>query len=123
MESIFLTFCYLSFLFVGKELFSCKTAVANFQEILDTLGGPGEKKRGEELLQRLRIVEDSVCDKLNVKGKVKYRSLAIFGTGEFLKATTATANHAFVRSALNKGINFAVFLHESRALTEGKQLV
>lgn len=109
-------------LFQGRELYCCKTAADNFKNILDTLGGHGEKIRGEEFLKRIKIVEDKPTSKLKPGGKIKERSLAIFGTGEYLQAVTVTANHAFVRSAMNQGVYFAVFLHESRALTEGKQL-
>lgn len=109
-------------LFEGRELYCCKTAVDNFRTILKTLGGEGEKKRGEEFLKKITVVEDKPTDKLKAGGKIKERSLAIFGTGEYLEAVTVTANHAFVRSAINQGVYFTVFLHESRALTEGKQL-
>ncbi|KAK6624349.1 hypothetical protein RUM44_011208 [Polyplax serrata] len=88
----------------------------------DTLGGQTEKERGENILKQCTIVEDRPTDKLKILGKIKERSLAIFGTGESLQAVTVTANHAFIRSAMNQGINFSVFLHEARALTERKQL-
>lgn len=109
-------------LFDGRELYCCKTAADNFKNILDTLGGDGEKERGEKFLKNIKIVEDRPTIKLKTGGKIKERSLAIFGTGEYLEAVTVTANHAFIRSAMNQGVYFAVFLHESRALTEGKQL-
>lgn len=103
-------------------MYCCATAAKIFKNILNTLGGKSEKQRGEELLNKLIVVEDKPCDRLKIMGKVKKRSLAIFGTGEYLKAVTVTANHAFVRAAMNQGINYSVFLHESRALTEEKQL-
>ncbi|KAL0279619.1 UNVERIFIED_CONTAM: hypothetical protein PYX00_001135 [Menopon gallinae] len=108
--------------FAGKELYCCETAVKNFKDILDVLGGKGECERGRELLERIIVIEDHPTTKLKAGGKIKERSLAIFGTGEYLKAITVTANHSFIRSALNKGVYFEVFLHESRALTEGKEL-
>lgn len=89
---------------------------------MNVLGGKNECKRGEELLRRIIVIKDHPTSRLKVGGKIKERSLAIFGTGEYLKAITVTANHSFIRSALNKGVYFEVFLHESRALTEGKEL-
>lgn len=103
-------------------MYCCSTAAKIFKNILDVLGGKEEKERGEKILKRLIIVDDKPTNKLKVLGKVKERSLAIFGTGEYLEAVTVTANHAFVRAAMNQGIYFSVFLHESRALTQEKQL-
>lgn len=106
----------------GRELYCCSSAAKTFKNILEIIGGKSEKERGESLLKRIIIVEDHPTNKLKINGKVKERSLAIFGTGEYIQAVTVTANHAFVRSAMNQGIYFPVFLHESRALTEEKQL-
>ena len=38
----------------------------------------------------------------------------------FEKVVTVSANSGFVRAAQGQGINLAVIIHESRALTEGK---
>jgi hypothetical protein len=53
-------------------------------------------------------------------GKIKQRSRAIFGTGDRRRVLTVTANAGFVRSARGQGVDLAVYLHESRALTEDK---
>uniref|UniRef100_A0A8B9KJX7 Chromosome 7 open reading frame 25 n=1 Tax=Astyanax mexicanus TaxID=7994 RepID=A0A8B9KJX7_ASTMX len=108
----------------GKELFACHSAVHDFQVILDTLGGPGEKARAEELLARLTIVPDQPSErtgKLVTSSKVNRRSLMIFGTGDSLRAVTMTANSGFVRAAANQGVRYSVFIHQPRALTEGKE--
>ncbi|CAF90283.1 unnamed protein product [Tetraodon nigroviridis] len=47
----------------GKELFACRAAVHDFQVILDTLGGPGEKERAQKLLARLRLVDDQPSER------------------------------------------------------------
>lgn len=44
-------------------MYVCQTALDDFQSILDTLGGPGEKKRAEDLLSRVTIVEDGPSDR------------------------------------------------------------
>ena len=55
-----------------------------------------------------------------MSGKIKHRSLAIFGTGDHLKLSTITANVGFVRAAKGQGIDLAVIVHKLRALTKGK---
>ncbi|XP_051943954.1 UPF0415 protein C7orf25 homolog [Hippocampus zosterae] len=108
----------------GKELYACSAAVADFRLILDTLGGPGEKERARQLLARLRLVDDRPSERalaLVPSAKVNRRSLLIFGTGDSLRAVTLTANGRFVRAAANQGVRFSVFMHQPRALTEGKE--
>lgn len=108
----------------GKELFACHSAVEDFRVILDTLGGPGEKSRAEELLARLKVVPDQPSERTNrlvASSKVNRRSLMIFGTGDTLRAITMTANSGFVRAAANQGVRYSVFIHQPRALTEGKE--
>ncbi|KAM3850308.1 UPF0415 protein C7orf25 homolog [Diretmus argenteus] len=108
----------------GKELFACRSAIDDFQVILETLGGPGEKTRAQELLARVRVVEDQPSERtqrLTTSSKVNRRSLMIFGTGDTLRAVTMTANSGFVRAAANQGIRYSVFIHQPRALTEGKE--
>ncbi|XP_041960870.1 UPF0415 protein C7orf25 homolog [Alosa sapidissima] len=108
----------------GKELFACQSAVQDFRVILDTLGGPGEKARADELLARLTVVPDEPSERTNrlvMSSKVNPRSLMIFGTGDSLRAVTMTANSGFVRAAANQGVRYSVFIHQPRALTEGKE--
>ncbi|XP_007542744.1 UPF0415 protein C7orf25 homolog [Poecilia formosa] len=108
----------------GKQLFACHAAVTDFRTILDTLGGPGEKERAQTLLARLHLVDDQPSERsrrLTPSAKVNRRSLAIFGTGDFLRAVTMTANSRFVRAAANQGVRYSVFIHQPRALTEGKE--
>ncbi|KAJ8011100.1 hypothetical protein DPEC_G00054680 [Dallia pectoralis] len=108
----------------GKELYVCQSAVRDFRVILDTLGGPNEKARAEELLGRLHVVPDQPSERthrLTASSKVNRRSLMIFGTGDALRAVTMTANSGFVRAAANQGVRYSVFIHQPRALTEGKE--
>ncbi|XP_023264802.1 UPF0415 protein C7orf25 homolog [Seriola lalandi dorsalis] len=114
----------LDALMAGKELFACRAAVTDFQLILDTLGGPGEKERAQKLLARLHLVDDQPSERtlrLTPSAKVNQRSLTIFGTGDSLRAVTMTANSRFVRAAANQGVRYSVFIHQPRALTEGKE--
>ncbi|XP_057306698.1 UPF0415 protein C7orf25 homolog isoform X2 [Hydractinia symbiolongicarpus] len=108
----------------GKELICCQTAHDNFQEILNTVGGPQEKLRSEALFKTVAIVPDEpavYAMELEESASVKLRSKIIFGTGETLQAITTTANTAFVRAASNQGVKFSSYFHPSRALTEQKQ--
>ncbi|NXF83071.1 CG025 protein, partial [Sclerurus mexicanus] len=108
----------------GKELFACESAVRDFQSILETLGGPGEKERAALLVKRINVVPDQPSARalgLVTSSKINSRSLTIFGTGDTLKAITMTANSGFVRAAANQGVRFSVFVHQPRALTESKE--
>lgn len=134
-------------LFCGKRLFCCETAKVNFDAIVNTVGGANEKKRAKELMKNVIVLADeatvadtliehpfsnsvdledqqnqfSTNQSLPIGGKIKQRSKIIFRFGDNIQAMTVTANDGFVRSAKQKGINFVVFVHESRALTEQKQ--
>lgn len=108
----------------GKELVMCKTAEKGFKSILSALGGEAENERARALLARVTIVPDNPsfrAKRLPETGKIKTRSKIIFGTGDSLRVVTVTANSGFVRAAEHKGVQFAVFIHSSRALTERKE--
>jgi Protein of unknown function (DUF1308) len=114
-------------------------------KIINTMAGPGEKARALELMSRITIVEDELPPRvanLVLSAKVKSRSQTVFGTGDAIKAMTVSANEGFVRGASNQvgqanlilgylkdinsnhlfqSVDFVVFLHESRALTEMKE--
>lgn len=109
----------------GKELFTCQMAADDFRKILGIMGGPEEKARGERLLGSLTIVPDAPSERakaLKESASIKTRAKVIFGTADTLKALICSANSGFVRAAGGQGVNFAVHIHQSRALTEGKQL-
>lgn len=115
-------------LFEGKKLVCCQTAWDNFEKIVTTLGGPMEKQRAEELKTMLSILPDDFGGEddyprrsLQVRGNVRLRSKTIFNFGHRIKALTVSANEGFVRSAEQQGVAYAAFIHESRALTEGKE--
>ena len=108
----------------GKELYACQTALSSFKKIVSIVGGDMERKRAEEILSRVTPVDDEISNRtteLHTSAQLKQRAKLIFGTGDSLKAVTTTSNMGFVRAAQNQGVDFSVFLHESRALTEQKQ--
>lgn len=93
-------------LFSGKELICCPSAVEDFKKIVDIVGGIEEKRRAKAFLNYLTIVPDVPFEDLKPSGKIKKRSLLIFGTGHKYKAVTVTANKGFVHAAKQK-----VWLH------------
>lgn len=111
-------------LFRDKELMVCRTAYNNFMNIIDVIGGPKEAQRAQELLKKVRIVDDVTTGRimeLRLGGKIKDRSRLIFATGESMKSITVSANEGFVRAARMQGIECTVFLHEPRSLSEIKE--
>ncbi|XP_031555485.1 UPF0415 protein C7orf25 homolog [Actinia tenebrosa] len=110
--------------FEGKELLVCSSAINDFEKIVQTIGGPKEKERASQLMDQIRNVPDQPSKRsmgLKDSASIKLRSKIVFGTGDTLKAVTVTANSSFVRAASSQGVNFSVFLHDSRALTESKE--
>ncbi len=78
------------FLNLGNKLICCESAVKDFRVIVDTLGGEGEKLRAKILLDETidQVVPDGMSDRLknlDLSGKIKERSRAIFGTGDLLQ--------------------------------------
>ncbi|XGW12018.1 hypothetical protein V3C99_013024 [Haemonchus contortus] len=109
----------------GRDWIICRTAYDSVRDILSTVGGESEKKRMEELFSKVRLVEDAISEKtttLKPSDRINQRSLIIFGSGDYYRAVTATANKHFVSSAYHQGVSFDVILHESRALSEQKEL-
>lgn len=92
----------------GKSLFCCESAIKDFKSILSTLGGPGEVDRANELLTHVTVVPNMVSTRteaqLKLGGKIKQRSLAVFSTGDALRAVTVSANEGFIRAAKSQVI-------------------
>uniref|UniRef100_H2ZJG9 DUF1308 domain-containing protein n=1 Tax=Ciona savignyi TaxID=51511 RepID=H2ZJG9_CIOSA len=108
----------------GKKLIACETAIKSFQTIVCTIGGVKEKERTETLLKKIEVVPDIMSERtisLKSSGKINQRSKIIFGSGDYHKATTVTANTGYVRAALQNGVQYSTFIHEARALTENKE--
>lgn len=109
-------------------MYCCETAKQNFINILNTVGGPNERVRGFQLLDRITVLPDNAtasdmveCDNnidifnnvqftpdkaLSVGGKIRERSLIIFTFGDRIQAVTVTANDGFVRAAKQQVVIF-----------------
>ena len=116
----------LDSIFKDKRLICCVSASKGFNEIIETLGGCGERQRAEEFTKRIEVLPDSelpedMQHRLQIGGKIKPRSLAIFSFGICQKALTVTANEAFIRSSRMQGIDIPSFVHEARPLSEQKE--
>ncbi|CAG0912970.1 unnamed protein product [Notodromas monacha] len=115
-------------IFEGKQLLCCKTAYMDFKSIVTTVGGPNEKRWAEELETKLIVVPDIVESNLSSKvrtfssGKIRSRSLVIFGTGDEMKIPTVTGNVAFLRSVHDLHLNLVTITHQTRALSEMKEI-
>jgi len=75
----------------------------------------------------VKIVDDQPSERcknlINISPKVNEQHVNIFGTGDYLKATTTTANSTLHRVAIHNGIDLCVFIHPARALTEQKMIL
>lgn len=69
---------------------------------MEIVGGIEEKRRAKAFLNHLIIVPEVPFIDLKPTGKIKERSLRIFGTGHTYKAITVTANKGFVHAAKQK---------------------
>ncbi|KAG5674079.1 hypothetical protein PVAND_004066 [Polypedilum vanderplanki] len=118
----------LDAIFENKKLIACETAVKSFDEIINLLAGPNEKRRAEEFKKCLVIYSDSDIDSekvLNIKltSQIKERSRKIFAFGIVHKAITVTSNVGFIRAARMKNFVIPNATHSARALTELKQKI
>ena len=114
----------LNDLMKNKELIACQSAMSAFEAIMETIGGPNEKLQAKRLRGQIKVVDDVLSVRvshLRLSSQIKERSKTVFGTGDYARATTVTANASFVRAAAQQGIDLTVYLHAPRALTETKE--
>lgn len=116
----------LDAIFENRKLICCETARDSFMDIISLLGGVNEKRRTDELLEKVDVLPDvesmgEELAELKIGGRIKPRSLKIFAFGVHHKAVTVTSNEGFIRAARMQGIDVPVFVHEARALTEEKE--
>jgi hypothetical protein len=96
------------------------TAVAEFQRIVQTVGGPLEQGRAARLLKRVQVIPDNPSPRalgLRLTKSVGRRDIIVFGTGDQLGVMTLSADAKFVRGAAAQGVNFNVFVHPPVPLT------
>lgn len=116
---------HLDWLFAGKRLMTCRQAVDSFSDLVETLGGPGEKERAAELMARLSVLDDGPSQRvldLPLSANISQRSRVIFGTADQQRLLIVTANSGFVRSAKGQGVRIAAQSHEARVLSEAQEI-
>ncbi|WP_071592042.1 DUF1308 domain-containing protein [Baaleninema simplex] len=103
-----------------KPMVLTQTALREFRAILETVGGESEKRRGENLLQRVNIVPDRPSARalrLKPTRRIGENDIIILGTGDCLGAVTLTSDSKAVKAALAQGVRFQVYLHPPYPLT------
>ncbi len=91
------------------------TAVSEFKNIVNGVGGPLEQARAQRFLNRVEIIPDSPSTRslgLQTTKKVGANDITIFGTGDNLGITTMTSDAKFVRGAQAQGVDFDVYVHD-----------
>ena len=110
-----------------KDVVITQMAKEKFLNIVRIVGGPKEQERAQLIFSPdsgYRLIPDAPSSRLlEFKApKVKDQHRVIFGTADAMKATTVTANVAFVRTAKQHLLPLSTYLHPARALTEQKAI-
>ncbi|CAN1265793.1 UPF0415 protein C7orf25 homolog [Linum perenne] len=103
----------------GKRGIVCRTVVSEFEELVSMFAGANEKSRARDLLKRLLVVEDTPSERMTslpTTRKLDSKSKIMFGTGDYWRAPTLTANMAFVRAVSQTGMSLVTIGHRPRAL-------
>ncbi|KAI3941326.1 hypothetical protein MKW92_037959 [Papaver armeniacum] len=103
-------FAELRPLMSGKIGMICETVHSEFKELL----------RADQLLKHLSIVPDA--SSLRMMGlpttrKIAAKNKIVFGTGDYWRAPTLTANMGFLRAISQTGMSLLTLEHRPRALT------
>ncbi|VDM42905.1 unnamed protein product [Toxocara canis] len=96
----------------GKKLIMCRSAYESVQSILSTVAGPEEKKRAKNLFENVQVVDDKLTEraaKLKISDKISPRSKVIFGSGDYYRAVTLSANRHFVSAANHQVLMASIF--------------
>ena len=105
----------------GKQMMMTETAVNEFKNIVNSVGGPLEQARAQRFLSKVKIIPDNPSKRalsLQTTKKVGANDIIIFGTGDNLGIITMTSDAKFVRGAQAQGIDFDVFVHAPVPLTK-----
>lgn len=104
----------------GKNGVICESVLSEFKELIAMYGGTKEKLRADQILKWLSVVPDNPSDRmisLPTTRKLAKKNKVIFGTGDYWRAPTLTANMAFVRAVSQTGMSLHTIEHRPRALT------
>lgn len=113
-------FAELRPLMSGKIGMICETVHLEFKELVSMCGGPKERLRADQLLKHLSIVPDAPSLRmmgLPTTRKIAAKNKVVFGTGDYWRAPTLTANMGFLRAISQTGMSLLTLEHRPRALT------
>ncbi|MCL7048361.1 hypothetical protein MKW94_000750 [Papaver nudicaule] len=113
-------FAELRPLMSGKIGMICETVHSEFKELVSMCGGAKEKLRANQLLKHLSIVPDTPSARmmgLPTTRKIAAKNKVVFGTGDYWRAPTLTANMGFLRAISQTGMSLLTLEHRPRALT------
>lgn len=97
-----------------RQIIMPRTAYNEFQNAVSRLAGPEEKKLAQELMQRVRVVDDNPSARaaaLKVTKKVGAEDIQIFGTADRNGVPIFTSDFKFLRGASAQGVDFDAFVH------------
>ncbi|KAI3982808.1 hypothetical protein MKX01_010291 [Papaver californicum] len=98
----------------------CETVHSEFKELVSVCGGANERLRADQLLKHLSIVPDAPSVRmmgLPTTRKIAAKNKVVFGTGDYWRAPTLTANMGFLRAISQTGMSLLTLEHRPRALT------
>ncbi|PPS14520.1 hypothetical protein GOBAR_AA06057 [Gossypium barbadense] len=104
----------------GKRGIICESVLSESKKLALMCGGANEKHRADQLLKCLLVVRDSPSEQLiglPTTRKLALKNKIVFGTGDYWRAPTLTANMAFVRAVAQIGMSLFTIEHSPRALT------
>ena len=108
---------------MGDRAIVCATAWRVFNAIVDTIGGPGERLRRDDLLSQMRceVVDDVSCSAVEAAaakiGKKKdTNTVSIAATAVATKSVMVTSNLGFLNSAWTSHVHIPAVCHPARAL-------
>ncbi|XP_076925160.1 uncharacterized protein LOC143587879 [Bidens hawaiensis] len=104
----------------GRKCVMCESVCAEFKELVLMCGGVNEKLRAEQLIKVVVVVPDCPSGRmmsLPTTRKLGLKNKIVFGTGDYWRAPTLTANMGFVRAVSQTGMSLFTFEHRPRALT------
>ncbi|HAC62391.1 MAG TPA: DUF1308 domain-containing protein [Cyanothece sp. UBA12306] len=99
----------------NQSMVMTQTAIAEFRNIVQTIGGEREQQRGINFEKYIVIIPDNPSKRaLNLQPtrKLGINDIIILGTGDNLGIVTMTGDAKAIRSASNQGVNFIVYLHQ-----------
>ncbi|GAB4850500.1 hypothetical protein Ancab_029806 [Ancistrocladus abbreviatus] len=97
----------------------CESVYSEFTEIVSMCGGPNERSRADVLVKHLKIVPDNPSLRmmsLPTTRKLALKNKVVFGTGDYWRAPTLTANMGFLRAISQTGMSLFTIQHRPRAL-------